>query len=108
MPELENNGAGLPTDEEMQAFISNLMSGPKPDVEAFERGKAELLALGDSIDPTFFKLMDLIVDWALEAQATHNLSKEGLCVLLETGPDLHSTFHAGMNDRKEKEANGGN
>lgn len=82
--------------------------GPTPEQieeakQAEERGKAELSALGDSIDDDLLEFMKLVGDWGEKVRDKFNLSPEAMCVLTEMFPGFHECWHAEQNERRNNE-----
>lgn len=67
--------------------------------EKEEKGKGELRALGDSIDPELHEYMEVITDWAIRTRNKHNLSPEALTVLIATAPSAREAVECKMMER---------
>lgn len=77
-------------------FLMNVLSDP----ENLEAGRQELVSLGDGIDETLNRYMDVITDWAEKAREEHDLSDVAVAFLLHTAPQALDAYIAGLGRRE--------
>lgn len=77
-------------------FLMNVLSDP----QQLEAGRQELVALGDDIDETLNRFLDVITDWAEKAREEHDLSDTAVAFLLHTAPDALNAYVAGLGRRE--------